>query len=265
MRFSFIALLFLIIGCKEADDKASTDITGTYKMLSVNVKTDKLDTVYLDPRQMKIYTGDYMMYATVNPADSVGGFGIGTYTVDKDTITETVIYSSSDTVASDKPEIYKLAITKTDSGYKQLIAGMVDNRDGTKFNLTEDYQSVGTGTSTPLDGAWKMSELYWIKGTDTTRSPVLGTQYKTYFQGHCIWGNAWKDSLNKIHTGIGYGKFTMSGDNKVKESMIASTYADVTGHDFDIDIELLGKDGFRQTHKHVDSSRTVEVYQKLKK
>jgi hypothetical protein len=48
---------------------------GAYKKLSVTVKSEKSDTTYTQTNQFKIYTGDYMMYANVNGADSVSGFG----------------------------------------------------------------------------------------------------------------------------------------------------------------------------------------------
>jgi hypothetical protein len=70
--------------------------------------------------------------------------------------------------------------------------------------------------------------------------------------------------MNKVHTGIGFGKFTMKG-NKVKESMMASTFAEVRGHDFDIDIEINGSDDFTQTMNNPDGTRTMELYTRLKK
>ena len=103
---------------------------------------------------------------------------------------------------------------------------------------------------------------YWIKGTDT--SSITATQFKTYFSGYVIWGHTYKDSLNKTHTGMGFGKFTLNG-NKVKESMTASTYSEVRGHDFDIDLEMSGSDGFTQITNNPDSSRSVEIYERLKK
>ena len=92
-----------------------------------------------------------------------------------------------------------------------------------------------------------------------------GTQFKTYYAGHVIWGNTYSDSTKKIHTNIGFGKFEMTGNNKVKESMMASTNYQVRGHDFDIDIELNGADGFTQTTNNKDGSKAVEVYERLKK
>jgi hypothetical protein len=176
-------------------------------------------------------------------------------------VTENVIYNASDSVGNDQPATFQLAIKKTEKGYSQFIGGMQNNA-GQKFDLTEMYAPVGTGTDSELDGAWKQLKNYSIKGKDTTA--YHGIQYETYFSGYCIWGNTWKDSLNKTHTGVGFGKFVMTG-NKVKESMIGSTYSMVRGHDFDIDVELMGKDGFKQRMKNSDSTVSVEVYERLKK
>jgi hypothetical protein len=46
--------------------------------------------------------------------------------------------------------------------------------------------------------------------------------------------------------------------------MIASTYSQVRGHDFDIDNEMMSSDGFKQTINSPDGSKTVEVYERLK-
>jgi len=53
--------------------------------------------------------------------------------------------------------------------------------------------------------------------------------------------------------------------NKVKESMTASTYSDVRGHSFDIDISMNGKDEFTQTMTDADGSKGVEIYTRMKK
>ena len=138
---------------------------------------------------------------------------------------------------------------------------MQDN-SGQKFDLTEVYESVSTTAKTPLDGAWKLVKGYYVMGSDTTNNNI--TQYKTYYAGNWIWGHTWKDSTNKIHTGIGYGKFSMPAPNKVKESMKAATYFEVRGHDFTIDVVMIGKDGFRQTMNNADGSKGVEIYERLK-
>ena len=254
-----VAAILVIAGCNTSDKKVS--MPGAYKMLSQNIKYDKVDTTYKTTQQMKIYTEDYMMYTNVNSLDTISSFGISTYTVDKDTVTENVIYSASDTTATENPGKYKLIIDKSSNGYKQIIPDILTQ--GRHVKLTEEYESAGTHDTSLLDGAWKLTASYYIKGKDTVKNKV--TQFKTYYAGIIVWGNTSADSLGKKHTGTGFGKFIMNGNNKVKESMIASTFYTVRGHDFDIDIELNGKDGFTQTINNTDGSKSVEVYERLKK
>lgn len=264
MKLIYASALLLFAACNSADKNAETttsmSMSGAYNILSTSVKGDSTDTTYTSGHQLKIYTDGYMMYANINSPDSISGFGIGSYTSSKDTVTENVIFNAFDSSYSDKAESFQLAIEKTDKGYKQVINDMVAN-NGQHFRLTETYDSVGTGAKTALDGAWKQVKQYQIKGKDTVTG--TGTQYKTYYAGHVIWGHTWADSLKKNHTGIGFGKFELK-DNKVKESMTASTYAQVRGKDFDIDIEMNGTDEFKQTMNNADGSKSVEVYQRLK-
>jgi hypothetical protein len=263
LKFTYAAFLLLFIGCTGSEKKeAELNMPGVYKMVSLFVKTDKTDTSYTNADQLKIYTSDFMMYAVVNSPDSVSSFGIGSYLVGKDTVTENVIFRANDTAVSEKPASFNLAIKKTEKGYQQLITGMQNNA-GEKMDMTESYESTGLAVTTPLDGTWKLVKRYQIKGKDTTFNKA--TEYKTYFAGYCMWGTNWKDSASKTHTGIGFGKFTMAGNNKVKESMMVSTFAQVRGHDFDIDIELMGKDGFKQTMVETDGTIAVEVFERLKK
>jgi hypothetical protein len=260
MKLVSAFLLLFIIGCKSSDKKESLNMPGTYNMLSQSVKGDKTDTTYTSLQQLKIYTEDFMMYANVNSPDSASGFGIASYSVNADTVTENVIYNASDSTSDDTLRHFTLIIEKTAKGYKQVIPEIQFGAE--KMKLTEDYESAGTAAKSSLDGAWKLVKSYTIKGKDTTNNNAV--QYKTYNAGYVIWGNNWSDSMNKKHTGIGFGKFEMTG-NKVKESMTASTYSDVRGHDFDIDIELNGTDGFTQTMNNTDGTKSVEVYTRLKK
>ncbi|HEY8690462.1 MAG TPA: hypothetical protein VIM07_14600 [Chitinophagaceae bacterium] len=261
MKFLILAAMLFIIGCNTSDKKENAAMPGAYKMLSQSVKSEKIDTAYTSLQQLKIYTDDYMMYANVNPSDSVSSFGIGSYSSDKDTVTENVIYNASETSKSDTPGSVKLAIEKTGKGYKQVIPDI--QSQGQHIKLTEEYDAVGTTAKSPLDGAWKQTKSYYVSGKDTTVSK--GTQFKTYYAGYVIWGQTYSDSLHKTHTGIGFGKFEMKGNNKVKESMMASTSYQVRGHDFDIDVEMNGADKFTQTMNNKDGSKGVEIYERLKK
>lgn len=264
MKCQVTLALLVLIGCKTAENKEASTMSmpGAYKMLSQHVKTDKIDTTYTGYEQMKIYTGDYMIYAGVNSPDSMSGFGIGTYNSSMDTVIENVFYSASDSLKSDSAASYTLTIDKTAKGYKQTIPEMKTSTGN--IMLTEEYESVGDSSTSPLDGAWKQTKTYYIIGKDTTFDISSHVQYKAYGNGHVIWGYTYLDSAKKTHTGIGFGKFVMNG-NKVKESMVASTYSDVRGKDFDADIVMDGADAFTQTIMYTDSSTGVEVYKRLKK
>ncbi len=138
MKLLLAILMILIVGCKNSEKNDALQIMGAYKMSSQSVKSDSTDTTYSNGDQLKIYTSDYMMYANVNSPDSLSGFGIGSYSIEKDTVTENVIYSAYDTSSSVTPETYKLLIKKSDKGYEQLISGM-QSSTGEKFDLKEEY------------------------------------------------------------------------------------------------------------------------------
>ena len=252
----------LIIGGSGCANNAM-HMEGIYKMDSVSIKTISSDTTYRNTNQLKIYTADFMMYADVNDGDSISRFGIGSYSINKDTVTENVIYSANDSASHDQPQAFKLIIDKLQNGYKQYINDIAAD-DGSTFDLTEYYSGIGTPASSVLDGAWRQQRAYSIVGNDTVRVRN-NVQYKLFYNGYVMWGHSMKDSLNKTITGVGYGKFTMTGNTQLKESMLTSTYSVVRGHDFDIAIELTGDDHFKQTITNSDGSRDVEFYERLKK
>jgi len=253
--------LLALASCNNSDKKEAMSMPGAYTMLSQSANDGKKDTTFALVKQLKIYTADHMMYVNVNPADSVSSFGIATYTAAGDSVVENLIYGASDTSASDKPGSFTLKIEKTPKGYKQVIPGM---KWGDKtLDLIEDYETSGTTVTSPLDGAWKETKGYNIKGKDTTAN--MPTQYKTYYGGYFMFGHTYTDSTHKMHTGTGFGTFAMTGTNKVKENVTASTYYQIRGKSFDIDIELKGADEFTQVITDPDGTKAVEIYQRLKK
>jgi hypothetical protein len=261
MKKVFAIFLLTAAACNSGSKKEPLQMSGAYQMKSVSMKTDKMDTTSNSLLQLKMYTADYMMYANVNPADSVSGFGVGTYTISNDTLTETVFYNASDTSMNDKENTFKLAIEKSANGYTQVIPDM--QWGNSKLTLTETYESVGTTTASPLDGLWKQVKSYNINGTDTSMNTY--SQYKMYHAGHFMFGHTLADSTKKNHTGIGYGTFTMDGNNKLKESITASTYYQIRGQTIDIAVELNGTDGYTQTITSADGSKSVEMYQRVKR
>lgn len=261
MKLIYASSLLFLISCNSSGDKEIIKMPGAYKMVSKNEKTSKIDSTSTNNHQLKIYTDGYMMYANINSPDSISGFGIGTYSIENDTIKERVIFSAYDSTKSTSTATFTLGIEKTAKGYKQVIADIV-GQDGQHIKLTEEYESAGSATTSPLDGSWKQTSSFTVRGKDTSSN--INNQYKTYYAGHLIWGHNYTDSLNKTHTGIGFGKFVMKGNDKVTESMEASTYYQVRGKDVDIDIEMKGTDKFKQTITNPDGSKNVEIYQRLK-
>jgi hypothetical protein len=251
MKLLLAVLLLAFIGCKTGEKKEDISMPGVYKMLSQQIKNESRDTSFTD---------DFMMYANVTPPDSISAFGIATYTMSKDTVFENVVYSASDTTNDATLRRYNLMVEKTDKGFNQIIPEI--RMQGQNYRLTEKYESIGTNTKSPLDGAWKQIKRFQVSGNDTAM--MSGVEYKTYYGGHVIWGQTWSDTANISHTAVGFGKFEMIGNNKLKESMMGSTFSNVRGHDFDIDIEMNGTDEFTQTIKE-SGTKYVEVYQRLKK
>jgi hypothetical protein len=230
-------------------------------MASQVLSKGKKDTKYTTLKQLKFYINDFMMYSQVNPADSVSSFGVGTYTTSAGTVTENVIYRSKDTTYNDAPVSYKLNIKKTGDGYEQVIPEIVI--DSQKYKLTEVYQSVGTTKQGSLDGVWKETNSYTFKGKDTTKN--IRTQFKAYYAGHFMFGHTVKDSASKNRTGIGFGTFEMIDSNRMKETDLNSTYSIIAGQSFNVDIEMMGANNYKQTITNADGSKGVEYYERLKK
>jgi len=260
MKLLIATTLLFLIACNNGEKKESVIMPGAYMMLSQSLKSSTLDTTVHSLQQLKIYTGDYMMYANFYPRDSTSSFGVGSYGAMKDTVTENVIYSASDSVKNDTPRTYTLIITKGDSGYKQVIPDM--ETQGQKTILTEEYTTVGTSAKAPLDGVWKELKTYYVKGKDTTKYNT--NQYKAYFAGYYIWGSTFLDSARKNHTGMGFGKFTLTGANQLKESCITSSYYRLRGQDINIDLEMNGEDEYKQTINYPGGEKSIEIYQRIK-
>ncbi|HEY5409033.1 MAG TPA: hypothetical protein VIJ92_18215 [Ginsengibacter sp.] len=253
------AIVLATISCN-SHVKETPKMSGAYFMLSQTINDGKKDTKYTDLKQLKIYTDSMMMYAQVNPSDSASGFGLGFYTADTGTVIENDIYSARDSVIN-SPASYSLNITTNPGGYTQVIPGM--SVDSQKIKLTEEYQTVGKDQKTPLDGVWKETSSYLVKGKDTTK--YVRTQFKAFYAGYFMYGHTLKDSANKNFTGIGFGTFEMDGDNKIKETDLNSTYSIAVGQSFSIGIEMKGADNYTQTIENPDGSKSVENYERIKK
>jgi hypothetical protein len=262
------ALIFSCNNAEKTDTKATADtepkesagIRGAYTMTSHTINDGKKDTVLTGLKQLKIFTDKYMMYARVNPVDSVSSFGIGAYSSDTGTVKEDVIYNASFSTVHEDAETFKLEIEKTPAGYKQVIH--ITDPNGQHSKHTEEYQSVGTAVKTPLDGCWKLIKSVTVKGKDTVTNKI--TQYKTYYAGHFIFGRTFRDAAKRTQTGIGYGTYEMNATNKITETTQASSYSANRGKSFVIDIEMNGDDEYKQIIKEANGNISIEVYQRIK-
>lgn len=255
----FCLIILTAISCNST--KETPHMPGAYLMSSQVVNNGKTDTKYTTLKQLKIYTDSFFMFTQVNPADSVSGFGVGTYNTDTGTVVEHVIFSARDTTFDATAPTYRLNITKTPDGYEQIIPEITINSQ--KSRLTEEYHTVGVSKKTPLDGVWKEIRSYNYKGNDTTQNNRI--QYKAFYDGYFMFGHSAIDSASRHHAGIGFGTFEMVGDDKIKETDLNSTYSIIAGQTWDVTIEMNGADSYKQTLTNADGSTGVEYYERLKR
>lgn len=258
-------LCFLLIGaisCKSPVKKEIPQMAGAYSMLSQSIKGGNTDTTYYILQQLKIFTEDHIMYANVNPTNSIAAFGIGSYVADTGFILEKIIFSAADSADYATPISFIILIEKTPKGYNQVIPEMTIQ--GQKIRLTEEYELVGNDVKSPLDGAWKEMRYLIVKGGDTTER--IRNKYKAFYAGRFMEGLFEKDSTQTPHTSIAFGTFSMEGTNKLKEIVITSNDPSITLQDLpSIDNEMNGPDESKQTITGKDGTKYISVFQRLKK
>lgn len=263
MKAKILSLFILaIIGCNTSSKPDMPQMPGVYFMQSQTIDDGSKKTVLKDLHQLKIYTDKYFMFVQANPANSIYSFGVGTYFVnDSGKVIENSIYSATDTISNSDPHTYNLNIMTSVDGYKQFIPEIVIG--GQKSTLTEEYTRSGTNVTTPLDGVWKESNFYIVKGNDSTS--YERTQYKAFFHGYFMYGQYnLNDSTNTHNTGMGFGTFKMENGHQIKETDLNSSYNIVPGEIFTIDIDMINENSYKQTLVQPDGSKHIEIYQRLK-
>ena len=250
-----LIVIMLMVSC---DPKEEINMAGAYSMTSQVINDGTKDSI-IDRKQLKIYTGKYMVYASPNVADSFANFGIGTYTVKDGKLTEYRFYTAENGAKNDT---FVLAVDKNIDGYRQIIENIP--MEGKLYKLTEDYENASTDLKSPLDGAWKQVRNVYItqKGDSSVNNNPL--EYKAFQSGYFIWGITVKDSLNKKTSVFGYGPFKMQGDNKVIETIVNSTFSSNLGKSYEVDIEFPTKDSYKQTITFANGDRSIEIYERLK-
>ncbi|MBA2561316.1 MAG: hypothetical protein H0V14_00115 [Chitinophagaceae bacterium] len=254
-----LLLAFFLVKCASRKESEPINIVGVYSLMKQTLKNGKDSLV--EKKQLKIYTDKYMMYASPNPTDSLANYGIATYKIDDGKVVENIFYTSG---YGDRKDSAILKVEKTVDGYKQVIEDVViENK---KYTSTEEYDSVGKATNTPLDGVWKQTTRMHVDTKGDTLVDEVQVQFKIYKDGYFIWANTYEDSvLKKYPSAFGYGTFEMDGNNKATEINLNSTYAvSLISKPYEIDIEFPDKDSYKQTHLNTDGGKSIEVYQRLK-
>jgi hypothetical protein len=252
-HFILALVLFYCISC----DKGVTSMRGAYQMISQTINDGEKDSS-IQASQFKIYTDSHVMFAGIG-SDSSDYFGIGTYSIEKGKVNETIFFTAGNGSSDDKPSSFVLDVQKTDKGYKQVIHEI--QTDNGKFSSTEEYQNSGMAVTSPLDGTWKETKLTVIEKGDTTTVNSM-VQYKIYEAGNFMFGGTYTDSTGTKSTRVGYGTFNMVSDNNLKEAIKVSTYTGIVGMTLDVAIEMIDPTHFRQTLV-VNGNSSIEDYEKV--
>jgi hypothetical protein len=256
-----LLLVFFLTKCAQQNSTPKLSMPGVYSLKHQTVTISGRDSM-VDKRQLKIYTDKYMMYASPSSSDSLANYGIATYNVDGEKVTEEVFYTSANGSTKDT---FVLKVDKNEDGYKQVIENTdANNKRNPNYTSTEIYEKVGMGDSSALDGVWKQTTRLNISKEGDTSVDDVQTQFKIYQNGFFIWANTYEDTVShKFPSAFGYGTFTMSGDSAT-EVNINSTYAvSLISKPFVIKVDFTGKSEYKQTHLYPLGNRSVEIYQRL--
>lgn len=235
-------------------------MAGAYAMTNQVLNDGTKDSV-LDRKQLKIYTADnYMMYASPNITDSFANFGIGKYSVEDGKVVETTFYGTREDATKDT---FVLLVNKTPDGFRQVIEKIPIGPQN--YKLTEDYQTAGPSSQSPLDGAWKQVKNIFVnrKGDSAINNNPM--EYKVFQSGYFIWAITVKDSANRRTAVFGYGPFEMTGKDKMKETIANTTFiSGLRGRTYEVGLEFPRPNMYKQTITFANGEKSIEIYEKLK-
>lgn len=255
-----IALLSIFVAACSNREKLDAPVDGVYNMLSQTFKSDMLDSTFTQLKQLKIYHDGYVIYARVNTADSLGAFGMGTFTMDSGRLTENIVFSATDTLADINTYSITENITLNDKGFTMFIPGV--NAGQGKMSVTEKYESAGTGEKSALDGIWKQSSGYSYKGKDTVFWNDV--QYKAFYGGRFLYGNYVGINGADKGTYTSFGTFALNGAN-LQQNITSSSTPALNGKTVSIKVAFTGNDTYAETHDAANGRTEVIVYQRVKK
>lgn len=254
-KISLFAVVLIVAACNQKQDAS---MAGAYS-LTHQVMNDGTHDSSLDRGQLKIYTTNYMMYASPNITDSFANFGVGKYRVENGKVIEDIFYRAS---TGDTKETSILTIEKNPSGYRQVIDSLIV--DGKKYKLTEEYDNVSATATSPLDGAWKQVKNVYIKANGDSMVNSNPLEYKVFQAGHFIWAITAPDSAQRPVSVYGYGEFTMNGNNKTRETVRSSTFqTGLVGKTYEVDITFPTADTYQQTITFANGDKSTEIYKRL--
>ncbi len=217
-------------------------MNGAYSMVAQNFKGKVVDTTSVENRQLKIYMGSVMMYVLVNPSQDASAFAVGTFATEPGKLIENIMYNATENLQSTDVLSDTVSITKNDSGYIQTMSKMMSEGE---IKITETYRSTGIDATSLLDGIWKQVSSYAVHGNDTIIHKDI--EYKAFYAGNFAYGDYYTDSLQQKSTGISYGTFSIDSSHHLTEMITVSTWPELIGKTFVLDIMTSGNDFFTQT------------------
>jgi hypothetical protein len=257
MRRLACFFLLAIISCNSST--SVTNMNGAYTMVKQNFKGNSVDTTSAENKQLKIYIDSVMMYVLVNHAQDVSAFAIGKFSIDSGKLIEHITYNATENLQSTDIFSDTVTITKNDTGYVQTTSKTASDKG--KIKITETYKSAGTNTLSLLDGIWKQVSSYALRGRDTIQHNDI--EYKAFYAGNFSYGDYYTDSMQK-RTGISYGTFSIDSSHQLTETITASTWPELSGKTFVLDITINGKDSFTQTAINATGDKEISLYEKVK-
>ena len=254
------AMAAILASCSQPE--APTSQAGAYSLDKViwNDGTKDNESSAADGNtQFKIYTADSYFYIAESK-DSTVSFGVGSYTQkDANNIEEVNLFN---TTSLDTAGTAKLAITKTEKGYKQVISEIMVR--GAKWSGSEEYTKLeGAGTS-DLDGVWHQTKSINVTGQDS----VVNTynEYKVFQAGHFMWAARviTDTATNTFTNAIGKGSFTLS-NGTLTEDLTFSSNRTWMGK-YNIPVTFNGTDEFTQTISDtVNKVISIKTYKRVSK